>query len=268
MSRGGYTFGDSELAATRLALVADTFAAPSRAFLEDVRATLDRPPALAVDLGCGPGHTTRLVAEVIGADRTVGLDASSAFLDEARSAGAPTVEYVQHDVTAVPFPTGPAGLVYCRLLLAHLPEPASVVATWMTQVRLGGVLAVDEVEFIHTDHPVLALYEELVVALVASRGALMYAGPVLAGMRSREGWEPGRCRLVEHEVPVADAARMYGMNLPTWRNDPAITGAYAQETVDRLAKDLAALADSTGEPPVRWGLRQALFHRTGQTTQA
>ena len=61
---------------------------------------------------------------------------------------------------------------------------------------------------------------------------------------------------------------MYGMNLPTWRDDPAITGAYAQETVDRLAKDLAALADSTGDPPVRWGLRQALFHRTGQTTQS
>jgi SAM-dependent methyltransferase len=268
MERAAYTFGDSDLAAERLGLVAEVFEPPSRRFLGEVRDALDDLPALAVDLGCGPGHTTRLLAEVTGARRTVGIDASSAFLDVARRTSGDGIEYVEHDVTAVPFPCGPADVGYCRLVLAHLPEPAAVVAAWMTQVRPGGVLAVDEVEYIETPDPVLARYEELVVALVASRGALMCAGPVLDRMEDGDGWRLQSSRLVEHRVPVELAARMYGMNLRTWRDDPAVTGACSQESLDRLAKDLAGLAGATGAGEVRWGLRQALFRRSGQTTQS
>jgi len=65
---GGYAFGDGPTAARRLDLLADLFEPASRTFLERV-AGLDglagRRPGLAVDLGCGTGHTTRLVAEVL-----------------------------------------------------------------------------------------------------------------------------------------------------------------------------------------------------------
>jgi SAM-dependent methyltransferase len=268
--RGEYTFGDTQLAAERLAVVAGVFDAPTRALLGEVRAALAEEgaerPALAVDLGCGPGHTTRLIAGVTGAAHTVGLDASVPFLGIARAAGGDGIDYVEHDITSTPFPLGPADLMYCRLVLAHLPEPASLIARWMTQVAPGGILALDEVEFIDTPNAVLSLYEEMVVALVASRGALMYAGPDIADLAG--AWPNATSRLVEHLVPAETAARMYAMNLPTWRHDPAITAAYTQETVDRLAKDLGALAGSMGDPPVRWGLRQALFRRTGQTTQS
>ena len=269
MQRGGYTFGDTDLAAERLALVADVFDPPSRRFLTEARDALVAPPALALDLGCGPGRTTQLVAEITGAARTVGIYASASFLAEATRLGdSAGLEFLQHDVTAVPFPVGPADLVYCRLLLAHLPDPAAVVDRWMTQVRPGGVLAVDEVEYIETPDPVLERYEELVLALVASRGALMYAGPVIEAMPDGDGWRKGASRLVEHLVPVALAARMYGMNFRTWRDDPAITAVCSQDSLNTLANDLDERARSTGDPPVRWGLRQALLFRSGQTTQS
>src|SRR5581483_5156946 len=269
MQRGGYTFGDTDLAAERLALVAEVFDPPSRRFLAEARDALAAPPALALDLGCGPGRTTQLVAEMTGAARTVGIDASASFLAEAtRLCDSTGIEFLQHDVTAVPFPVGPADLVYCRLLLAHLPDPAAVLDRWMTQVRPGGVLAVDEVEYIETPNPVLERYEELVVTLVASRGAVMYAGPVIDAMPDGDGWRKGASRLVEHLVPVALAARMYGMNFRTWQDDPAITAVCSQDSLDRLANDLDERARSTGDPPVRWGLRQALLLRSGQTTQS
>jgi len=268
MQRGGYTFGDTDVAAERLALVAETFEPPSRRLLTDARSALSSAPELAIDLGCGPGHTTRLVAEVTAARRTVGIDASAAFLEEAARTSSRAIEYIEHDVTAVPFPVGPADLVYCRLVLAHQAEPAKVVARWMTQVRPGGVLALDEVEYIETPDPVLSRYEELVVALVASRGALMYAGPVIDAMTEGDGWRREASRLVEHLVPVERAARMYGMNLATWRHDPAITAICSQDSLDRLANDLDERARSTGDPPVHWGLRQALLLRSGQTTQS
>jgi trans-aconitate 2-methyltransferase len=268
MQRDGYTFGDTDVAAERLALVAEVFEPPSRRFLTEARAALPAAPGLALDLGCGPGHTTRLMAEVTGAACTVGIDVSAAFLADAASVTRAGIEYLEHDVTAVPFPVGPADLVYCRLVLAHLPDPAAVVGRWMTQVRPGGVLAVDEVEYIETPDSVLERYEELVVSLVASRGALMYAGPVIDAMPDGDGWRKGASRLVEHLVPVALAARMYGMNFRTWRDDPAITAVCSQDSLDRLANDLGERARSTGDPPVRWRLRQALLLRSGQTTQS
>jgi hypothetical protein len=63
---GGYAFGDSTPAARRLALLAEVFEPTSRAFLDHVGTRLAGPPGLAVDLGCGPGHTTRLLSSVLG----------------------------------------------------------------------------------------------------------------------------------------------------------------------------------------------------------
>ena len=72
-----YTFGDTDLAARRLALVAETFAGTSAAFMREFVTTR---PQLAADLGCGPGYTTHLLADTLKPDRTVGLDNSENFL--------------------------------------------------------------------------------------------------------------------------------------------------------------------------------------------
>ena len=72
-----YTFGDSPVEERRLAVLQDVFGPSSRALLASVA---DRPPALAYDLGCGPGLTTRMVSDVTGAAHVVGLDRSRALL--------------------------------------------------------------------------------------------------------------------------------------------------------------------------------------------
>ncbi|HXQ57593.1 MAG TPA: osmotically inducible protein OsmC, partial [Actinomycetes bacterium] len=78
---GGYAFGDSALAARRLGLLAQVFEPTSRSFLTDAAAhPVGPPPELAVDLGCGPGHTTRLLVSVLGPRRTLGLDQSAFFV--------------------------------------------------------------------------------------------------------------------------------------------------------------------------------------------
>src|SRR6266550_6841019 len=68
-----YTFGDTDAAAARLDLVAEVFEPPSRRFLTEQARSIGRC-RLAVDVGCGPGHSTQLLAELVGADRTIGLD--------------------------------------------------------------------------------------------------------------------------------------------------------------------------------------------------
>ena len=73
-----YTFGDTDVAATRLRLLHESFGPGSVAFLSDV-ATPDAGARVAVDLGCGPGRTTRMLGARARDDEPCGpLDATMA----------------------------------------------------------------------------------------------------------------------------------------------------------------------------------------------
>lgn len=58
----------------------------------------------------------------------------------------------------VPFPGAPADLLFCRLLLTHSQNPQALLAVWATQLRSGGLLLVEEVEWIHTTSAVFTRY--------------------------------------------------------------------------------------------------------------
>ena len=192
---GGYAFGDTSLAARRLALLADVFEPPSRAFLERFAGPVSsgaEPLDLAVDLGCGPGHSTRLVASVVGARRTLGLDQSGSFVGRAEAEAPPGVEFAVHDVTVVPFPAGAAGLVYGRFLLSHLPDPPASLAAWATQLAPGGLLLVDEVDRIHTTQPALRGYLDTAAALLAARGHSWRSAAGSTACPTRPGWSGAR----------------------------------------------------------------------------
>src|SRR5690348_7426963 len=120
-----YTFGDSDLAAERLRLLADAFAPSSRAFV----GRLGREPVrLAIDLGCGPGYTTALLAAGTGATATIGLDSSPRFLARAWRQAPRGVAFGEHDVTRVPFPAPLADLIYGRFVVTHLPDAGAAIA--------------------------------------------------------------------------------------------------------------------------------------------
>ena len=72
-----YLFQDTDRAARRLQVLADVFAPSSRAFMQDIVSVV---PQLAVDLGCGPGYTTRLLVDTTRCVRAIGLDNSEHFL--------------------------------------------------------------------------------------------------------------------------------------------------------------------------------------------
>ena len=81
-----YTFGDTEQASRRLRLLASVYEPESRALLGAVAEfRAKRSIGLAIDLGCGPGWSTRLINEVLAPDRTVGLDSSERYVAEARA---------------------------------------------------------------------------------------------------------------------------------------------------------------------------------------
>jgi len=255
---GRYAFGDNDLAALRLAKVAEVFAPASRAFLLECA---EAEPGLALDLGCGPGYTTRMVSEALHPRRTVGMDRSSSFLDVARPTATKGVSFIQHDVTQVPFPTGAADLVYCRFLLTHLARPEAQVARWATQLRPGGLLLIEEVEAIRTENPVFGAYLEVVAAMLAHRGNELYVGSLLDAAPDAPSLRRQSSRVATLSPTMRQAAGMFLMNLRVWRNGSFIRSAYPDRVIDGLESDLAALGGSDDSACITWKLRQISYGR-------
>ena len=109
-----YTFGDSALASTRLALLAEVFKEATTAFLLRLRAERQR---LAVDLGCGPGFTTALLNDVIAPQQIIGIDSSAAFASQAARRLGSRGEVVCADVLDLPTKVRDADLIFARFLL-------------------------------------------------------------------------------------------------------------------------------------------------------
>ena len=255
-----YVFGDTDVAARRLDLVAEAWTPPSTAFLRD---DVPKRPRLALDLGCGPGYTTRLVAATTGAARTVGLDSSESFVDRARGDAPPGVAFLEHNLMDLPFPTGRVNLMYARFVLSHIPRPDRVVRAWMTQLELGGVLALDEVEWIRTDDPTLRRYLTMLSELLKARGSSLAAGPIVDKF---DGGRDGRKRtsvVRVHPVPVTLAAELFAMNFAAWREDPFVRDGNDRDELDALADGLAKLVKGPEQPKVTWGMRQVTFERSG-----
>src|SRR5204863_521549 len=82
----------------RLDLVARLFE-PSTAVLLDRFGPLT--PALAIDVGCGPGHTTRLLHRVLSPRRTLGLDQSERYVRRASEDVPDGVAFACHDAGEV-----------------------------------------------------------------------------------------------------------------------------------------------------------------------
>ena len=246
-----YSFGDSRRAADRLALVAGNFEPTSRAFLED---GAPRDCARALDLGCGPGFTTELLAAVCAPRALVGLDASEAFVALARERGVPAARFEVHDVTRLPFPGGAADLIHARLLLAHLRDPEALALRWLAALRPGGRLLLEEVEGIASDDPVFVRYLELVTGMLRARGQELYVGARLEA--ATRGHRQRVDRIRELCLPAARAAEMFAPNLAEFRTQPEVRAQASESELDALAGALAERALGRAGAAVTWSMRQ------------
>ncbi|MBV8772750.1 MAG: methyltransferase domain-containing protein [Deltaproteobacteria bacterium] len=260
MTQPQYLFGDADSAAQRLSVLARVYDESTRAFLSRAAGSAHFP--LALDLGCGPGFTTQLIADTLRCDRIIGFDSSRAFVHIARANSAERVCFWEHDVTATPFPCTPADLVFSRFLLTHLHDPATQVAKWATQVERRGLLLLEETETIHTSEPVFARYLQVVETILAERSNHLYAGRIVRNLDS-----PGRLRSVFNEVcsvPVrnCDAARMFVLNLRTWQENEFVRSNYSIDSILDLEQALQAIGDDESCcRDIAWDLRQAAWSK-------
>jgi SAM-dependent methyltransferase len=253
-----YTFGDNPLAADRLALLAATYE-PSSARLLRMCASL--APRRAIDLGCGPGYSTRLLHAVVAPEATLGIDSSPEHVARARATAPPGVDYAVHDVTVAPLPgRAPPDLLFCRFLLTHLRDPARVLRGWAAATAARGALVIEETAEMSSSHPGFRLYYQLVGELQRHYGQEMRMGRAVDRALVGSGWSPEIDVVRELALPARRMARLHALNLATWRQDPFARATFAKPLLDELAEVLEAIAAGAADAPdVHHSMRQLVL---------
>ena len=255
----GYAFGDTTLAARRLALLGETFSESTRAFM---RESVDTRLEMAADLGCGPGHTTHLLADTLSPCHTVGLDNSESFVGLAQSTASDTVSFRLHDITTGPFPSAPYDLIFSRFVLTHMRNPKAIVELWGTQSKAQGLLLIEEVECIDTANPVFNTYIDMQRAMLAEQFNMLYIGPKLDEIADWVSLKRRSSEVRMVAVPANKAAAMFHMNLGVWQHNDFVQRSHERAELDELEISLAAIVSNPRNArPIEWGLRHIVMER-------
>lgn len=110
---------------------------PSRDLLAQVHHSDAR---VVVDLGCGPGNSTQLLAERFPGADLLGIDTSPDMLAAARIR-LPQARFEQADAATLTLDR-PADVIFANAVLQWIPDHAALLARLMTLLAPGGVLAV------------------------------------------------------------------------------------------------------------------------------
>ncbi|MFJ8623549.1 methyltransferase domain-containing protein [Kitasatospora sp. NPDC093550] len=104
-----------------------------------------RPGERALDVGCGTGSETRVLADAVapggvatGLEPNPGLRAVAGR--RAAEAGS-TARFLDGDALALPLPDAGVDVLWCERVLQHLDDPARAVAEFARVLRPGGRIA-------------------------------------------------------------------------------------------------------------------------------
>lgn len=96
----------------------------------------------ALDIGCGPGNSTRIVKERFPMSEVLGIDQSPEMIQAAREAN-PDLTFQVFDITQELTPLGEGyDLLFSNACLQWVPEHKALLPRLIGQLKPGGVLAV------------------------------------------------------------------------------------------------------------------------------
>ncbi|MDP9237131.1 MAG: methyltransferase domain-containing protein [Chloroflexota bacterium] len=109
-----------------------------------------RPGMRLLDGGCGPGSITIGLAEAVAPGEVIGIDASTAAIDDARAA-APSkscsnIRFEVADVYALPYDDASFDAVFSHAVMQHLREPARALRELRRVLRPGGIIGVADAD--------------------------------------------------------------------------------------------------------------------------
>jgi SAM-dependent methyltransferase len=116
-----------------------------RAMLNAYLSEIELPPAAQVlEIGCGTGAVSRVLAQWPGVAQVTGIDPSAVFIAKARTLaqGIPNLTFEEGDGRSLSFDAGDFDVVVVHTVMSHILEPERLVAEVYRVLRPHGWLAV------------------------------------------------------------------------------------------------------------------------------
>lgn len=263
-----YVIAGGEAGWRRLNLLARTMGPTTRFHLADAGV---RDGMTCIDVGCGGGHVTQILAEMAGpSGRVVGIDFDAVKLAaaraEAEAAGFRNVEFREADVLHWR-ESSAYDVVYGRFILSHLPDSPRVLANMRRALRPSGVVVLEDIDFsggfCHPENDGYRRYCELYRAVVQRRGGDADLGKRLFELTCAAGFRDVHVRVVQlvhcgHQPEKA-------MALVTLQNIVSSVLSEGLATGSELQADIATLEAFTNDPGSLIGLPRVfqVWGRTG-----
>jgi ubiquinone/menaquinone biosynthesis C-methylase UbiE len=110
------------------------------------------PAARALDVGCGTGVLTRMLARHPGVGAVVGVDLAPSLLERAAelAADVPNVSFREGDARGLPFAEGSFDAVVFDSALSHIPGPEAALAEAVRVLSPGGWVGVFDGDYATT----------------------------------------------------------------------------------------------------------------------
>jgi SAM-dependent methyltransferase len=205
-----------------------------------------------LDVGCGGGHVTQLLARLVGpAGRVVGVDIDQVKIATAQAAAAEAglshATFRVGNVTQLGETTS-YDLVYCRFILSHLPDPTALVQRFAGLVRVPGRLVLEDIDFggafCHPPNQAYRRYCELYEAVVQRRGGDARLGCRLVELCQLAGLGEIAVRVVHpaHTGSVPEKALMLS-TLINIRDAVLAEGLASAHDLDGVIADLQAFTN-------------------------
>jgi 2-polyprenyl-3-methyl-5-hydroxy-6-metoxy-1,4-benzoquinol methylase len=197
-----YVIAGGEAGWRRLTLLARTMAPTTRAHLINAGV---REGMTCIDVGCGGGHVTQILAEMSGpSGRVVGIDFDpvklAAAAAEAESAGFHTIEFRQTDVLQWR-ESSTYDVVYGRFILSHLPDSRRILDGMRQALKPGGIVVLEDIDFSggfsHPENDGYRRYCDLYRAVVQRRGGDADLGKRLFELSCAAGFRDVHVQLVQ-----------------------------------------------------------------------
>lgn len=211
------------------------------------------PGMRCLDVGCGAGDVSLLLAAMVGPSGTVvGSDNDAVQLDlvraECERLAATNVELVHQDVSELEA-SGGYDVVYSRFLLEHVADPIEALRRMWGAVRPGGVLVAEDADFLadfcEPPNPGFDFWEYAYQETLRRHGGDPLSGRRLHSRFREVGISDVEFNLVQHVYLGGEGKLMPYLTIE--RTAPRIvsSGVATQAEVDAALVQLAALANDT-----------------------
>jgi len=211
--------------------------------------------AACLDVGCGGGDVSLLLARLVGTTgRVVGIDQDASVVqiaaEEAAAEALAQLSFRTQSVFDLEADEG-FDVIYCRFVLTHLPERDRAMRCMLGAVKPGGLMIFEDIDysghFCHPARPVMDDYMRLYAETARRNGADAYFGlkmPLflksagLVEIETRVSYPAG----LDGEAKIVNALTMEGIG-------PRVVEA-GLATAEEVERIVDALYDIAADPTI------------------